>query len=61
MLTITGTNFGSNLIVTIDGINCPITISNSTSITCTTGRRSTIPSKNSFVIISDGNPVLVKS
>lgn len=60
-LTITGTNFGSVLSVTIDGIDCPITAFTSTTISCTTGRRSVIPSKNSFVIKSDGNPVLIKS
>lgn len=60
-ITITGTNFGSSVTVTIDGINCPVSASTSTTITCVTGRRSTIPSSNSFVVTSDGNPVLVQS
>lgn len=60
-LTITGTNFGSTVTVTIDGIDCPVSASTATSITCLTGRRSTIPASNSFVVTSDGNPVLVQS
>lgn len=58
-LIITGTNFGSALSVTIDGIACAITANTTTSITCTTGRRATIPNANSFIVTSNGNPVLV--
>lgn len=61
VLTITGTNFGTTLSVTIDGITCDITANTATSITCTTGRRASIPNANSFVVVSDGNPVLVLS
>lgn len=61
-LTITGTNFApSSLSVMIDGIACAISANTSNSITCTTGVRSTIPASNSFVIVSDGNPVLLTS
>ena len=40
-LTITGENFSSNSTVLIDGIECPIDSSTSTSIVCTTGARPT--------------------
>ena len=59
VLTITGTNFGTPLSVTIDGVPCSITANSTTSITCTTGVRASIPNANSFIVISDGNPVLV--
>jgi hypothetical protein len=59
VLTITGTNFGSALSVKIDGIDCPISANTATSITCTTGVRASIPPSNSFVVTSDGNPVLL--
>ncbi len=60
VLTITGTNFGTTLSVKIDGVDCVISSNTSTSITCTTGVRATIPSSNSFFVTSDGNPVLVQ-
>lgn len=60
VLTITGTNFGTTLSVKIDGVDCVISSNTSTSITCTTGVRATIPLSNSFVVTSDGNPVLVQ-
>ena len=60
VVTITGTNFGTTLSVKIDGIDCAITANTSTSITCTTGVRASVPSANSFVVTSDGNPVLVQ-
>ena len=60
-VTITGTNFGSALTVTIDGIDCPVSSNTATTITCVTGRRSSIPASNSFVVTSDGNPVLVQT
>jgi hypothetical protein len=60
ILTITGTNFGTNLSVKIDDIDCAITANNTASITCTTGVRATIPLANSFIVTSDGNPVLVQ-
>lgn len=58
-ITITGTNFGTNINIIIDDIACGnIVVVSSTTITCTTGKRATIPSKNSFIITSDSNPVL---
>ncbi len=55
-ITISGTNFGSTVTVTIDGINCAVTSKTSTSIVCTTGVRVTPPSNgNTFIVVSDGN------
>ena len=61
-IVISGQNFGSSLSVMIDGIECSITASSATSITCTTGRRSTPPeSGNSFSVTSDGNPAKLQT
>ena len=53
-----GTNIGSAVTVSVDGVACTINSQNSTHINCTTGMRTSIPSDgNSMVIISDGNNV----
>jgi hypothetical protein len=62
LVTLTGTNFGTNLTVTIDQITCSIVSQNSTSISCITGIRLQPPANgNSFVVTSDTNPVIIKS
>jgi hypothetical protein len=59
-ITITGTNFGSSITVTIDEIDCPISSHNSTSIKCVSAYRASAPSTgNSFKVTSDGNSVLL--
>lgn len=59
-LTITGKNFGTTVIVTIDGIPCTVSANIDTSITCLTGKRASPPANgNSFSILSDGNPVIL--
>lgn len=59
-VTITGKNFGSVVIVTIDGIACAVSANTATSITCLTGKRASPPAEgNSFSVVSDGNPVIL--
>lgn len=60
IINIHGSNFGNSLSLTIDGISCVIISSNSTDLSCTTGIRANPPSNgNSFLMISDGNPVIL--
>jgi len=48
-INIQGNNFGTSVSVSIDGINCIISSSNSTNIVCTTGIRTTPPTEgNTF-------------
>lgn len=56
VIHITGTNFGTTVTVTIDGISCVVVNQTSTDVFCTTGRRASPPSTgNSFVVNSDGS------
>jgi len=53
---ISGTNFGTTVTVTIDGISCVLMNQTATDLFCTTGRRSSPPTAgNSFIVNSDGN------
>jgi len=55
-----GSNFGSVLIITIDGIDCRVINKTSTEVYCLSGVRSKPPAAgNTFVMQSDGNPVIL--
>jgi hypothetical protein len=60
VISVQGLNFGTVITITIDGIPCIINSNTATSVSCTTGLRATPPSAgNSFIMISDGNPVIL--
>lgn len=63
VLTITGTNLNAvSPTVTIDGIDCLVSSSTLTQITCTTGSRLTLPTKTSFTVkVGNGIAVIQKS
>ena len=53
---LTGTNFGSDVAVMIDGVECVVSSQTATDVYCTTGMRASPPAEgNSFIVTSDGN------
>lgn len=69
VLNIKGINFVNNIVVTINGVDCPIICHNLTDVSCTTGnlqlqqlQNSQYSNKHTFVLTSDnGNNALIET
>jgi hypothetical protein len=61
-LTLTGTNLNSgNQMITIDGVSCPVTASNTTSISCTVAARPNLPTiNNNFTVTIGGSNAILR-
>jgi hypothetical protein len=60
VISVAGTNFGSSVTITIDGISCSIINKTSTLVYCSTGVRAKPPAGgNSFLMVNDGNPAIL--
>jgi hypothetical protein len=53
MLTLSGSNFGTNISILIDNVSCTILSKTSSGITCLTGSQNQSFTERAFVMISD--------